>query len=104
LKDIHKQAKLNLEKALQLMKKYYDAYKSEVWVYNIGTKVWLEGTNITMLQPMKKFNNKQYGLFEVLVKVGPSSYRLRIPTTWHVHPVFNEILLTPFQSPSFPPQ
>jgi Chromo (CHRromatin Organisation MOdifier) domain len=86
------------------MKKYYDAHKSEAWVYDIGSKVWLEGTNITTLWPMKKFDDKRYGPFEVLAKVGPSSYRLKIPTTWHVHPVFNEILLTLFQSPSFPSQ
>jgi Chromo (CHRromatin Organisation MOdifier) domain len=29
---------------------------------------------------------------------------LKIPPTWHVHPVFNESLLTLFQSPSFPSQ
>jgi Chromo (CHRromatin Organisation MOdifier) domain len=104
LKDIHNQAKLNLEKASHTMKKYYDAYRSEARVYDIGSKVWLEGTNITTLWPMKKFDDKRYGPFEVLAKVGPSSYRLKIPTTWHVHPVFNEILLTPFQSPSFPSQ
>jgi hypothetical protein len=104
LKDIHDQAKLNLEKASYMMKKHYDLHKSEAQVYDISSKVWLEGMNIMMLQLMKKFDDKQYGLFEVLAKVGPSSYRLKIPTTWHVHPVFNEILLTPFQSPSFPSQ
>jgi Chromo (CHRromatin Organisation MOdifier) domain len=93
-----------LEKASYTIKKYYDTHKGEAWVYDIGTKVWLEGTNITMLWPIKKFNDKWYGPFEVLAKVGPLSYRLKIPTTWHVHPLFNEILLTPFQSPSFPSQ
>jgi Chromo (CHRromatin Organisation MOdifier) domain len=39
LKDIHKQAKSNLEKVSHTIKKYYDAYKSEAWVYDIGTKV-----------------------------------------------------------------
>jgi hypothetical protein len=86
------------------MKKYYNAHKSDARVYDIKTKVWLEGTNIMMLQPIKKFDDKRYGPFEVLVKVGPLSYRLKIPTTWHVHPVFNKILLSPFQSPSFPSQ
>jgi hypothetical protein len=58
LKDIRDQAKLNLEKASHMMKKYYDAHKSVAQVYNVGTKVWLEGTNITMLWPMKKFDDK----------------------------------------------
>jgi Chromo (CHRromatin Organisation MOdifier) domain len=104
LKDVRDQAKSNLEKASQMMKKYYDAHKSEARVYDIGSKVWLDGINITTLWPMKKFDDKRYRPFEVLAKVGPSSYRLKIPTTWHVHPVFNKILLTPFQTPSFPSQ
>jgi hypothetical protein len=39
LKNIREQAKLNLEKASQIMKKYYDAHKGEARVYDIGTKV-----------------------------------------------------------------
>ena len=59
---------------------------------------------------MKKLAEKRYGPFEVLQKIGPSSYRLKIPQTWKgIHPVFNEILLSPFnqplstQSPIHPP-
>jgi hypothetical protein len=58
LKNICKQAKLNLETASHTMKKYYDTHKGEAQVYDIGTKVWLEGTNIMMLWPMKKFDDK----------------------------------------------
>jgi hypothetical protein len=58
LKDVRDQAKLNLETASHMMKKYYDAHKGEAWVYDIGTKVWLEGTNIMTLQPIKKFDDK----------------------------------------------
>jgi Tfp pilus assembly protein PilF len=39
LKDVRKQAKLNLEKASQVMKRYYDTHKGEAWVYDIETKV-----------------------------------------------------------------
>ena len=49
---------------------------------------------------MKKLAEKRYGPFEILAQIGPSSYKLQIPSTWKgVHPVFNEILLSPFTDP-----
>jgi hypothetical protein len=92
------------------MKGYYDAKRDEAPEIKVNSKVWLEGTNITPFRPMKKLAEKRYGPFQVLKKIGPSSYKLKLPTTWKgVHPVFNEILLVPFiqplstQSPIHPP-
>ena len=49
---------------------------------------------------MKKLAEKRYGPFEILEAIGPSAYRLKLPTTWKgIHPVFNEVLLLPFVSP-----
>ena len=49
---------------------------------------------------MKKLTEKRYGPFEIAETIGPSSYRLNIPKTWQgVHPVFNEVLLSPFTPP-----
>ena len=49
---------------------------------------------------MKKLAEKRYGPFTILKAIGPSSYLLDIPKTWTgVHPVFNEVLLTPFTEP-----
>ena len=82
------------------MKRYYDEKRDETPEIKVNSKVWLEGTNITPFRPMKKLAEKRYGPFEVLEKIGPGSYRLKIPSTWKgIHPVFNEILLTPFIQP-----
>src|SRR6267143_899120 len=82
------------------MKSYYDAKRDDLPPFEVGSKVWLESTNITPFQPMKKLTEKRYGPFKILELVGPSAYRLRLPSTWKgIHPVFNEILLTPFVSP-----
>ena len=82
------------------MKSYYDAKRDDLPPFEIGSKVWLESTNITPFQPMKKLAEKCYGPFKILELIGPSAYRLRLPSTWKgIHPVFNEILLTPFVTP-----
>ncbi|KAL5524870.1 hypothetical protein ACEPAF_10016 [Sanghuangporus sanghuang] len=47
-----------------------------------------------MIQLTKKMDDKWFGPFEVVEKVGASVYRLKLPKTWKkVYPVFNEILL-----------
>lgn len=95
-------AEIALKKSADIMKKYYDRTRGQSWAYNIGDKVWLEGMNITTLRPMKKLGDKQYGPFKILEKVGPSSYRLRLPNSWsRVHSVFNEVLLLPYCKPTF---
>ena len=49
--------------------------------------------------------DKWFGPFEVLDKVGASAYRLKIPRTWRqVHPVFNVSMLKPAQDPAFDSQ
>ncbi|KAL5536321.1 hypothetical protein ACEPAF_142 [Sanghuangporus sanghuang] len=50
-------------------------------------------------------DDKWFGPFKVMAKVGTSTYKLKIPKTWkHVHPVFNEILLKLAVQPSFESQ
>ena len=54
---------------------------------------------------MTKFENKWFGPYEVLEKVGLSAYKLKLPCSWKkVHPVFNEVLLKPAVQPEFPSQ
>jgi hypothetical protein len=100
LNDARQKAILALTKAANVMSSYYDAKRDNLPPFKPGSKVWLEGTNITPFRPMKKLAEKRYGPFEVLKQIGPSSYQIKIPSTWiGVHPVFNEILLTPFNDP-----
>ncbi|OCB88297.1 hypothetical protein A7U60_g4499 [Sanghuangporus baumii] len=54
---------------------------------------------------MKKMDDKWFGSFEVVEKIGVSAYRLKLLKTWKkVYPVFNEILLKPAVQPSFESQ
>ena len=66
-----------------------------------GEKVWLDTTNINTSRPMKKLAEKRVGPFEILQKVGSSSYKLKLPSSWKIHPVFHSDLLSHFEEPVF---
>ena len=87
------------------MSKYYDKKRSKSREYKIGDLVWLEAMNITTDRPSKKLDEKRWGPFKVISKIGASSYKLDLPRTWkQVHNVFNEVLLMPYTEPEFPDQ
>ena len=50
-------------------------------------------------------DDKRYGPFEILEKVGPAAYKLKLDRSWrNIHPVFNECLLHPYRQGQFPSQ
>ena len=48
---------------------------------------------------MKKLNNKYLEPFKILKKVRKSAYRLKLPSQWKIHNVFNKVLLSPYHPP-----
>lgn len=105
MREVREEVGSALKKAAEDMTRYYNKNHNESKEYKKGDQVWLEGINITTSRPMKKLDDKRFGPFEVLEKVGRSSYKLKIPKTWRdIHNVFNEVLLTPYHPPEFPNQ
>ena len=51
----------------------------EIERHMTGDKVFLDGCNIKMLWPSAKMEDKWFGPFEVLKKVGAAAYHLKIP-------------------------
>src|SRR6266436_2863553 len=47
IKKVRLEAESALKQTAETMKKFYDRKKSDSCEYSIGSKVWLEGTNIT---------------------------------------------------------
>jgi hypothetical protein len=81
-----------------LMKRFANRKWRESPSYAVGQKVWLDAWNLQTEHPSKKLDLRHLGLFEVLAPVpwdshNPSTYRLVLPTSWKVHPVFHISLL-----------
>jgi hypothetical protein len=79
--------------AQEKQKAMYDRHREATPEYKVGEEVWLEGTNIRNDRPSAKLSPRRYGPFLITEKVGSHSYRLQLPTTWRIHPVFHVQLL-----------
>ena len=85
-----------LEHAVKTQTKYYDE-KHKPRQYAPGDMVWLSGKNIQSRRPSKKLDNKFHGPFRILKVIGEQAYRLELPATMHIHPVFHVSLLEPYK-------
>ena len=64
--------------------------------YHEGDLVWLAGRNLRTSQPATKLAARHHGPFLVEQVLSPVTYKLRLPSTWKIHPVFHTDLLTPY--------
>jgi hypothetical protein len=105
IKKVHEEIEAALKQSNETMKRAYNRKKGGSREYQPRDKVYLEGMNITADRPIMKLNDKQHGPFTVVKKVGAALYKLKLPTTWkRIHPIFNEVYLTPFTPTEYPSQ
>src|SRR3979490_1771647 len=101
MKKIREEAAAALKKAGSDMKKYYDKGRQDVPQYQVGDKVYLEGLNVTTDRPSKRLEDRRYGPFPIVAKVGERAYKLPVPAICaQIHPVFNTVLLRPARTPT----
>ena len=66
--------------------------------FNLGDMVMLSAKNLRQLRPSKKLADRHLGPFEVIGVVGThrQAYKLRLPASYKIHPVFHVSLLEPY--------
>ena len=65
--------------------------------FDEGDQVWLEGQNLKTHHPTAKLAPRRYGPFLIVKKLSPVTYRLTLPATMKIHPVFHVDLLTKYR-------
>jgi hypothetical protein len=109
MKKIWEETEASLVSTADQMKCFYDRKQSKSHNYQVGDQVLLDGKNIPTMHPTKKLEDCHYGPFQIINKVGESTYRIKVPRSWKMmHPVFNEIFLKPYtpsdqNTPKHPP-
>ena len=63
--------------------------------------MWLEGRNLRTNQLTAKLAAQRHGPFPVEQVLSPLTYKLSLPPTWNVHPVFHIDLLTLYRETPF---
>jgi hypothetical protein len=62
-----------------------------------GNKVWLDARNLKIRTPSRKLSPRRYGPFEIIKRISPVAYKIKLPPSMKIHDVFHIDLLTPYQ-------
>ena len=93
MKEIREFLREEMALAQAEMEEQANRHRTPAPRYEVGDKVWLSTANIRTQRPSKKLDHKQIGPYEILRKLGPTSYGLKVPKGMRIHPVFHSSLL-----------
>jgi len=102
MKIVHRNVNQEITWATQEFKRYYDSKRRKAPEIKEGTHVYLKRRttgqkhfNIKTPKKSAKLDNLQLGPFRVERKLENDNYRLRLPSSMRIHPVFHISLLMP---------
>ena len=85
-----------LREAVEYQARYYNR-KHELIHFSKGQYVLLSTKNLTLNRPCRKLAERFLGPFLIEGPVGKQAYRLKLPRTMPIHPVFHVSLLEPYK-------
>lgn len=97
LQDVHKLAQSHLESATTKYKLAADTKRCEL-IFEPGDLVWVYLTKERLLlRDYNKLKSKKLGPVEVVERINPNVYRVRLPSHLRTSDVFNIKHLSPFK-------
>jgi hypothetical protein len=93
LRVLHKKLAVDLVFFTKKAISYYDTYRNIKPTLKKGDKVYLIQRNIQTKQPSTKLDHKKLGPFKIKKITGPINYKLALPRTINIYPVFHLSLL-----------
>jgi hypothetical protein len=94
LKEVRDEAKAANIIAQEAMKAQQTLHGINPLNWKPGDHVWLGGKNLKTQYPAAKLGHKRYGPFKVEKQVGNSTWKITLPASMRIHPVFHISLLT----------
>jgi hypothetical protein len=93
MQEIWKEARSALTTAAEDMSRFYNEHRRKAPEILEGDQVWLSSKNLRTDRPSKKLDHKRLGPFKVAKKISSHAYKLQLPRSMKVHPVFHVSLL-----------
>jgi hypothetical protein len=93
LKVLHEELAADLAFFMKKVILYYDIYCNIEPILKKRDKIYLIQRNIQTKQPNTKLDHKKLGLFKIKRVIGPVNYKLVLPRTINIYPVFYISLL-----------
>jgi hypothetical protein len=95
LRDLSEYVREELLWAQASQQEYANRKRSPAPAYSVGDRLWLDARNIRTNRQSKKLDWKNLGPFSVTKVVSSHAYRLDLPDSMKIHPVFHVSLLRP---------
>ena len=93
LKELHQLLSAELSFLAERMARFANKGRSEGPDFKEGGTAYLLRTNIKTKRPSSKLDFKKLGPFKIEKKLGPVTYKLKLPKDMKIHPVFHVALL-----------
>ncbi|KAK3554436.1 hypothetical protein QTP70_023034 [Hemibagrus guttatus] len=93
--EVWERAHVRLQRAVRRQRIQADRRRRPHPSYQVGQKVWLSTRNLRLRLPCRKLSPKFVGPFEIIRRVNPVTYRLRLPASYRICPTFHVSLLKP---------
>lgn len=94
MESIHSLIKTEILEAQAHQEAYKNNHRTPAPNYRIGDMVYLSSKNITTQRPSKKLDWKNLGPYPIKAIISPYAYKLALPPSLKIHPVFHVSLLS----------
>ncbi|XP_061485300.1 uncharacterized protein LOC133385725, partial [Rhineura floridana] len=91
--------KEQLEQAKDAYKRFADRHRQPGPPLKVGDWVWLSTKFLRSQRPSHKLEARNAGSFRITQQINPVAFRLQLPASFRIHPVFHRSLLTPALPP-----
>jgi hypothetical protein len=102
LQDLYADMKENIKIASERHAPYFNAKVMPQPDFQVGDQVWLDARNLRTSRPAHKLDYKRIGPYSITAKIGTRSYRLDLPKSMKIHPVFHVELLEKYRKDPIP--
>src|SRR6202453_2172176 len=104
MKSVREEAEAALTKASDEMKYFADFRRGDGPTLKVRDKVYVDASDYITDRPSKKLSNKRIGPYLILEIINDNAFKLKLPSSMKIHPVFTQSKLRLYSPPTIPGQ